>query len=65
MPTENPLSEARYREINTSLGDILRVKELMNKAEACGIDVSADRAYFEAQEANLQAFKREFFPTRN
>lgn len=63
-PPLAPLSDARYREINTALGYILRVKELMDKAEQCGVDVSADRAYFEAMEANFNAWKANFFPTK-
>lgn len=55
------LPDTRYRELNTALGLLMRAKEMADKVERCGVDVSADRAYLEAQEANLLAWKQEFF----
>ena len=62
--TDQPLSDARLKEINSALGVILKARDLAAKADKCGVDVSEDLAYLDAQEANFEEWKRQFFPNK-
>lgn len=61
--TPQVITPQRLREINQVLGAIISARDLLDKAERCGQDVSADRADLDTAEAQLNQWKKEFAPT--
>ena len=62
MAVENPLSQQDLESINKGIQDAADAKELIQMAQAAGLDVESFKARTDEAAAKLLRIKQAFFP---
>lgn len=57
-----PFSSQHAVQLDQALSNIAHARNLMDKAESCGVDCSARRQMADELETYLTAFKKNFMP---
>lgn len=61
---DNPLTDTHYKDINSALNRIARIKSLLDKSEAAGLPVEDLRSEVAVWEQRYEAVKKAFWPER-
>lgn len=64
MATTAPFNDTHARQVDEALRQIHDARQLMSKAEQCGVDCQARRAMADELEQYLTAYKTQFMSPR-